>query len=162
MIKFHSRFSVSWVLINEIAIGRAPRKKIHLEIIKEKNIKSILSLCDVEEANPPKEMKDMFICKRLVLPDHRKGKEPSVSELIKVLNILKELRLKGSVYVHCVAAMERSPLICLAWLMKEKNLSSSEALDYLMQVHPRTNPLSGQLAVLKDPIFENYLEGSLK
>ena len=58
--------------------------------------------------------------------------------------------------------MERSPLICLAWLMKEKNLSSSEALDYLMQVHPRTNPLSGQLAVLKDPIFENYLEGSLK
>ena len=155
-----SKFSVNWVLINEIAIGMAPRKKIHLDKINEKNIKCILSLCDLNEANPPEEMKDMFICKRIVLPDHRKGIEPTVYQLIEALNILEYLRSKGSVYVHCVAAMERSPLICLAWLMKEKCLNTSQALDYLMQVHPKTNPLSGQLAVLKDPIFENYLENS--
>jgi protein-tyrosine phosphatase len=44
--------------------------------------------------------------------------------------------------------MERSPLVCLAWLMRERGLSRLQALDYLMQVHPGTNPLPGQLNVL--------------
>jgi len=61
---------------------------------------------------------------------------------------LRELRKEGPVFVHCVAAMERSPLVCMAWLMQQEGLNSTEALDYLMQVHPGTNPLPGQLALL--------------
>ena len=56
----------------------------------------------------------------------------------------------GAVYIHCVAAMERSPLVCLAWLVQEHNLKPARALDYLMQVHPGTNPLPGQLALLQE------------
>jgi protein-tyrosine phosphatase len=52
------------------------------------------------------------------------------------------------VFVHCVAAMERSPLVCLAWLVSRHGQSPQAALDYLMQVHPGTNPLPGQLRLL--------------
>ena len=59
---------------------------------------------------------------------------------------------KGSVFVHCVAAMERSPLICMAWLISKKNLDLSQSLDYMMQVHPGTSPLPEQLKLLNDLI----------
>ena len=63
--------------------------------------------------------------------------------------LLRLHQLHGPVYVHCVAAMERSPLVCLAWLVKQRRLKPARALDYLMQVHPGTNPLPGQLALLQ-------------
>ena len=149
MNKSSSGFAVNWVLINEIAIGRAPRKREHLERIQKKNINSILSLCDIEEAPPPKEMTQMFCCERIVLPDHRKGIEPSINDFLKALKLLENLRVKGSVYVHCVAAMERSPLVCLGWLMRKNKLTLQQSLDYLMQVHKGTNPLPEQLELLK-------------
>jgi protein-tyrosine phosphatase len=49
--------------------------------------------------------------------------------------------------------MERSPLVCMAWLVEHKHLSPTDALDYLMQVHPGTNPLPQQLAVLRELQF---------
>ena len=44
--------------------------------------------------------------------------------------------------------MERSPLVCIAYLMKEKNITKQVALEYLMQVHPGTSPLPEQLDIL--------------
>ena len=44
--------------------------------------------------------------------------------------------------------MERSPLICIAWLIKENGLNVVQAMDYMMQVHNGTNPLPEQLAIL--------------
>ena len=62
--------------------------------------------------------------------------------------LLAGLRQQGPVYVHCVAAMERSPLVCLAWLVSRHGQTPERALDYVMEVHPGTNPLPGQLALL--------------
>ena len=45
--------------------------------------------------------------------------------------------------------MERSPLICIAWLVVENNYSLQIALDYVMQIHPGTSPLPGQLDAIK-------------
>ena len=45
--------------------------------------------------------------------------------------------------------MERSPLVCLGWLVQQHNMSPNNALDYLMQQHPGTNPLPGQLKLLE-------------
>ena len=73
-----------------------------------------------------------------------------MGELEQALTTLAELRQQGPVYVHCVAAMERSPLVCLAWLVRRHGLTPHRALDYLMQVHPGTNPLPGQLALLSE------------
>lgn len=143
-----TRFRIDWVLVNAIAVGPAPRAERHLKRLHDAGIRAVLSLCAESEAPPPEGLEDHFCCQRIVLPDHRCGRMPDIRELQQALCHLKELSQKGPVFVHCVAAMERSPLVCMAWLVQQQGLNPTEALDYLMQVHPGTNPLPGQLALL--------------
>jgi hypothetical protein len=143
-----SRFRVDWVLVQELAIGPAPRAERHLERLAAEGVRGVLSLCSEEEAPPPEGLEQRFACRRVVLPDHRAGRLPVAKELGQALAALAELRQEGPVFVHCVAAMERSPLVCLAWLVRQRGLSPQRALDYLMQVHPGTSPLPGQLELL--------------
>ena len=143
-----SRFRIDWVLVQELAVGPAPRAERHLERMSGEGIAAVLSLCSEVEAPPPPGMELRFACRRLVLPDHRHQRLPDLPELQAALGALEDLRQHGPVYVHCVAAMERSPLLCLAWLVSRHGLSPQRALDYLMQVHPGTSPLPGQLALL--------------
>jgi protein-tyrosine phosphatase len=112
-------------------------------------VRGVLSLCSEEEAPPPEGLEQRFACRRVVLPDHRAGRMPAAEELGQALAALAQLRQEGPVFVHCVAAMERSPLVCLAWLVRQRGLSPQRALDYLMQVHPGTSPLPGQLELLE-------------
>ena len=143
------RFRIDWVLTNDLAIGPAPRADRHLQRLKDAGIQAVLSLCSAEEAQPPQGFTDQFQCQRIVLPDHRSPEVLTLHQLNSSLLALSELRYLGPVFVHCVAAVERSPLICMAWLVQEHHLSPTEALDYLMQVHPGTNPLPKQLSLLK-------------
>ena len=147
----NKEYNITWVLIDELAIGQAPNSLDNLFFLKEKGIKSIISLCELNEAPKLKEINDLFNYEKYPLPDHRQNKYPSVEEILYVLKKIKKFILEGPVYVHCVAAMERSPLICLAWLIKEKGLNLEQSLDYMMQIHKNTNPLAGQLAILRDP-----------
>ena len=132
-------FRLSWVLTQELALGPAPRADRHLDRLEAEGIRAVLSLCAEAEAPPPADLARRFVARRLVLPDHR-SPQP--------LQLLDGLRQQGPVFVHCLAAMERSPLLCLAWLMRRRGLSRLRALDYLMQVHPGTSPLASQLVVL--------------
>ena len=143
-------FQVDWVLIDELAIGPAPRKQRHLERLHELGIKGVLSLCSITETEPPEKFAQSFQTRRIVLPDHRAGRMPTTQELERALQNLRDLLKHGPMYVHCVAAMERSPLVCLAWLVRQHRMTPERALDYLMQQHPGTNPLPGQLALLHD------------
>jgi hypothetical protein len=143
-----SRFRIDWVLVHELAIGPAPRAERHLERLADQGMRAVLSLCSPEEAPPPEGLEQRFACGRLVLPDHRAQRLPKLQELGEALALLEQLRAEGPVFVHCVAAMERSPLVCLAWLVSRHGQSPQAALDYLMQVHPGTNPLPGQLRLL--------------
>lgn len=143
------RFRLSWVLVNELAVGPAPRAERHLERLKQEGVRAVLSLCAVEEAPPPPGQLEQFACARLVLPDHRSGRFPELEELEQALACLGALHQHGPVFVHCLAAMERSPLVCLAWLVQQHGLSPQRALDYLQQVHSGTNPLPGQLNLLQ-------------
>ena len=118
--------------------------------LHELGIKGVLSLCGSTEAEPPEKFDQSFQTRRIVLPDHRAGRMPSTQELETALENLRDLLKHGPVYVHCVAAMERSPLVCLAWLVRQHRMTPERALDYLMQQHPGTNPLPGQLALLHD------------
>ena len=152
----HSRyFQVDWVLIDELAIGPAPRKQRHLDRLHDLGIKGVLSLCSPAEAKPPERFDQSFQTQRMVLPDHRAGRMPSTEELETALDNLRELLNHGPVFVHCVAAMERSPLVCLGWLVKMHSMDPDRALDYLMQQHPGTNPLPGQLKLIKGLYNEN-------
>ena len=147
----YSLLKIDWVLINELAIGKAPTTQAHIQQLSKCNIKAILSLCSAEEACYPESLEEHFNCKRIVLPDHQSGRSPTLKELHQALDILADLLNKyGAVFVHCVAAMERSPLVCMGWLVKNHKMSHQRALDYMMETHKGTNPLPGQLALLKD------------
>jgi hypothetical protein len=143
------RFRLDWVLVEELAIGPAPRADRHLDCLYGEGIKAVLSLCSPDEVVLAGGLAERFVHQRYVLPDHRAGRLPELAELEGVLVALAALlREQGPVYVHCVAAMERSPLVCLAWLVSRHRQTPERALDYLMQLHPGTNPLPGQLALL--------------
>ena len=144
-----SRYRIDWVLVQELALGPAPRAERHLDRLAAEGIAAVFSLCSAEEAPPPAGLAERFHCARLVLPDHRSGRLPELAELQQALAVLAELREHGPVFVHCVAAMERSPLVCLAWLVQRHGLTPQRALDYLQQLHPGTNPLPGQLRLLQ-------------
>lgn len=142
-------FRIDWVLVDQLAIGPAPRAERHLDRLREAGIRCVFSLCAPDEATPPTGLGEGFRTSRYVLPDHRAGRLPTLDELETALAHLADLQQHGPVFVHCVAAMERSPLVCLAWLVREHRMSPERALDYLMQQHPGTNPLPGQINVLK-------------
>ena len=144
------RFRIDWVLVNELAIGPAPQAERHLDRLVQEGVQGLLSLCSEQEAPPPPGLQQRFVCERFVLPDHRAGRLPQRHELLEALQRLAQLTSSGPVYVHCVAAMERSPMVCLAWLVTRQGLTPQRALDYLMQVHQGTNPLPGQLRLLQD------------
>ena len=55
---------------------------------------------------------------------------------------------KKPTFLHCYAGIERSPLVCIGWLIKIEKITFQEAFEYLKSVHPATNPLSEQLNVL--------------
>ena len=143
-------FCIDWVLVDQLAVGPAPRAERHLERLHEEGIRCVFSLCASDEATPPAGLSERFRTSRYVLPDHRAGRLPTLNELETALGHLAELQQHGPVFVHCVAAMERSPLVCLAWLVQKHRMKPERALDYLMQQHPGTNPLPGQLALLNE------------
>lgn len=137
----------------QLALGPAPCKPSHLRLLDAEGIRAILSLCAAEEHPQPPSLTERFKFARVPLPDHRCGHPPTALQLQHALETLHELSGHGSVYVHCLASMERSPLLCLAWLMRERGLSRLQALDYLSHIHPGTNPLPEQLALLNSPFL---------
>ena len=142
-------FKVDWVLKNKIAISPAPQVLEDIDSLSKIGIKSVFTLCEEEKCYP--NISEFFIQKVYTLPDHKIGKPPTSEELNYCIDIINELKEFQPTLVHCYAAMERSPLVCIAYLMKEKNITKQVALEYLMQVHPGTSPLPEQLDVL------NYL-----
>lgn len=143
-----SAFPISWVLVQDLALGPAPVAARHLNRLEAEGITAVLSLCSTEEKAAPEGLEQRFTCRRVVLPDHRSKSSLSIDQLEEALTALAELRSQGPVFVHCVAAIERSPLVCLAWLMREHGLSRQNALDYLLQVHPGTSPSAAHVMLL--------------
>jgi len=142
------KFKIDWVLPKDIAISRAPRSIEDLKIIRGNGIKSIVCLCSADEAKSPTEIEEMFVFKRIILPDHTYSRNPEISEIHAAIDIIEELGKLRPTLIHCVAAMERSPLICMSWLILKHKLSPHQALHYMMQAHPGTNPLPKQLKLL--------------
>jgi hypothetical protein len=142
------RFHFDWILADALAVGPAPRADRHLQRLADAGIRAVLSLCSIAEAPPPIEMEHNFSCRRLVLPDHRSAEPMTIGQLQQAISLLSELQSAGSVYVHCVAGVERSPMVCMAWLVVHHGQPPQRALDYVMQAHPGTNPLPRQWRLL--------------
>jgi protein-tyrosine phosphatase len=149
-----SSFYINWVLKDRLALGPAPKSLGHLDFLTSVGIISILSLCAESEIkglefDSTSVLENNFQHYRFVLPDHKAGRSPTTNELQHALLLAENaLSLHPPLFIHCVASMERSPLVCLGILMRKYKLSSLAALDYLHQIHPPTNPLPEQLAIL--------------
>ena len=99
-------FRIDWVLVNQLAVGPAPRTDQHLQQLADAGVRAVLSLCSREEAAPPEGLNSRFACSRQVLPDHRSGRSPRLEELRHALSRLQQLHeAHGPVFVHCVAAV---------------------------------------------------------
>tara|TARA_A100001011_G_C13807702_1_gene633587 strand:+ start:33 stop:482 length:450 start_codon:yes stop_codon:yes gene_type:complete len=141
-------FKIDWVLQNEIAVGPIPKTFRDIDELKNKKIIWIFSLCDIKEFPIDINYEDYFSCKRVILPDHKYKRPLTIDQLNLALDTLAEIIETGPVYIHCLAGVERSPLVCMAWLMQNHNLTLTQSLDYLMDIHKGTNPLPEQLRLL--------------
>ena len=53
-------------------------------------------------------------------------------------------------FIHCFASIERSPLLCIMYIMSTYKLSIEDALDYVRRTHIYTNPTNRQLRIAKE------------
>ena len=74
------KFLFNWVLTNELAIGNAPKNEDALKKLKKEEIKSVISLCSEEESKLADNIQNLFDCNRIILPDHKSGRYPSLDE----------------------------------------------------------------------------------
>ena len=139
---------INWVLNNKLAVGPVPRSIEDIKKLKKNKVNSILSLCSEDEVNVEVNYEENFLCKRIVLPDHKYKEALTIDQLNLALNTLAKIIEYGPVYTHCVAGIERSPLVCMAWLVKHYDLTPTQSLDYLMNVNQGTNPLPDQFLLL--------------
>ena len=145
----NKKFFFNWVLYNELAIGPVPKTEDDLDLLKNEGIKSVLTLCSKDEFKLKKKLSIDFHHEYFPLPDHKNKDLIKEKDILNALKILEKLSSYKPTFVHCYAAVERSPLVCILWLMKKEKISFQEALDYLSSIHPTTNPLPEQLEIVK-------------
>ncbi len=144
---------ITWLLSDELAVGTAPCSNEDLDRLEQEGVRALISLCSAEEAPLPGGITERFHWVRLPLPDHNHHCAPTIEQIAVVLVELSRLRGHGPVYLHCVAGVERSPLVAMAWLIQSRRMGWQAALDYVQQTHPGTSPLPEQLAVLRSLPF---------
>ena len=145
------KFKFSWILVNKLAIGSSPIKKIDVDLLKGKGIKNILGLCSNSEVEWHSEIEKNFSSKRIFLPDSR-SEIKLIYEDFKIAyeNLEKFINGGGKTFVHCFASIERSPILVIFYLMKKYNMELEYSLDYVLKQHRDTNPKNYQLKLIKD------------
>ena len=149
-----NRSAISWVIPGKLAVGSSPQVG-DSERLAQARIKVIFSLCGNSEDTLPEDVSQNFHCLRLVLPDSRYKKFMKPAQIRAAVNIIEHsVQNQLPVFVHCLAGIERSPTVCIAYLCKHYNLDLWEALRWLKQVHPMAMPRESQLRVVQQFIHE--------
>ena len=146
------KFIFNWILNNKLAIGSAPLDEKNIQLLREKGITCILNLCNAYEYKINESLIKEFQYLNYPLLDHKSNKNIEPQDIRKCLKFIEENIQLNKIFVHCLASVERSPIICLAWLMKYNSLTFEEAYIYLSQVHKNTSPLNRQLKVVLESI----------
>ena len=147
--KLKDKFIFNWVLQNKLAIGTSPMHIEDLTLLEKNKVKNILCLCSEEESKWYLGLEKSFLCNRVILPDSNQNKLPTNMQIDKAYQILKKLVKNNITFVHCFASIERSPLLCIMFLMDNYNLNLEESLDYVKRVHHLTNPRNKQLFLIE-------------
>ncbi len=137
-----------WVIPQKLAIGSLPTIAHHPRLIAAK-IQVIFSLCAAAEGELPTVVKQDFKWIYLPLPDSHYEQLLQVEQLAEAVEILHQcLEANESIYIHCLAGIERSPTVCIAYLCLHKKMELWAALNWLKQIHPRTSPTDMQLKTI--------------
>ena len=147
--KLKDKFIFNWVLKHKLAIGTSPMNIKDLIFLEKKKVKNILCLCSEKESKWHLELENSFKCNRVILPDSNQKKLLTNIQIDKAYKILKKLVNNNITFVHCLASIERSPLLCIMFMMDNYCLNLEESLDYVKRVHSLTNPRNNQLYVIK-------------
>ena len=147
--RLKDKFIFNWVLRNKLAVGTSPMNNKDLTLLKKNNVKNILCLCNEDESKWHSELEISFSCHRFILPDSNKKKLPTILEIDNAYKILENLVKNNITFVHCFASIERSPLLCIMFIMNNYNLNLEDSLDYVKRVHHLTNPRNKQLFLIK-------------
>ncbi len=79
------------------------------------------------------------------------GPEPDVEWLGRVVEFIAAQRQAGrTVYVHCLAGVNRSAAVATAYLMREHGWTRDEALAFLRAKRPQVQPDSSLLRLLAE------------
>jgi len=144
------RFCCHWVLPGKLAIGPLPTHKNHYAHLQQEQIQAILSLCPETEGSILPEFKDQFHCLSYPLPDSHYQEPLTPEDLGQAVDLIQETLEQGkSLYIHCFAAIERSPTVCLAYLCRHQGLELWESLRFLKEVHRRSAPTETELQAIQ-------------
>jgi len=130
-----SRFSVDWVLPGQLAVGRLPRANDR-QALHQAGIRTVLALCAETEGAWPSEIQEQFRCLRYVLPDSHYTARPTARQIGEAVRFIhRSIDKSEPIFVHCLAGIERSPSICIAYLCcYQKNDWQIQAIrDYIEQ-----------------------------
>jgi atypical dual specificity phosphatase len=143
----HAR--IDWVIPGKLAVGGLPRSPLALTLV-EHRIKVVLSVCPESEGHLPKAIRQGFRCLRVPLTDSRSVLPLDPFDLGEAVDLIQwNLNKQMPVYVHCLAGMERSPTVCLAYLCRYQQFDLLDALGWLRHVHPATRITGAQLSSVR-------------
>jgi len=139
----------SWVLTNRLAIGPMPASEAQWLQLEQAGLRSCFSCCyPTEQADvpaPPHWRSD-----QVPLPDHRQQEPLNADRLAAALDRAQRLLQAGApLYLHCMAGIERSPLIAIGLTARERQLSLFDAIDWVRRCHPASQPIVPQLELLE-------------
>lgn len=138
----------SWVISGTLAIGPMPRTQAHWQQLESAGFRSRFSCCYPEEALcPPPEY---WMQAQVSLPDHRRQEILLPERLDQALHQAEALiTSQPATYLHCMAGLERSPLVATGILARQRGIHVLEALELVRLCHPRAMPIYSDLDVLE-------------
>jgi hypothetical protein len=144
----------SWVLTNRLAVGPMPSSQAHWQQLEQAGLRSRFSCCYSEEEGlapaPPH-----WLSESVPLPDHRRQEPLDRARLQLALERARQLLCQsGPLYLHCMAGIERSPLIAVGLTARERHLSLFDALDWVRRCHPAAKPIVSHLELLEQVLAE--------
>ncbi|MEI6031825.1 MAG: hypothetical protein WCQ20_11765 [Synechococcaceae cyanobacterium ELA739] len=139
----------SWILTNQLAIGPMPVSPLHWQQLDQAGLRGRFSCCyPQEDRSPP--LPQGWLNAQVSLPDHRQQERLQQERLVQALSTAEQMLDTGApLYVHCLAGIERSPLVAIGLTARRRGINLYEALDWVRRCHPAALPIYDHLELLE-------------
>lgn len=138
-----------WIIERQLAVGPIPDATLAQQL-QAAGFRSVLTLCDTSEGTLDPTIPTTFHWQRVVLPDSHYEEALTAPQLRTAVDRLHHaVSNHAPAYVHCLAGMERSPTVCVAYLCLHQNMEVWEALNWVKQHNSRTSIQPDQLQAIQ-------------